>query len=67
MSAGQAGTLAIIAMFSSAVGGWFAGLLADRIGRVRTVRAIGIFSTSADAVLFIAALLRPGTRGKELA
>ena len=38
MSAGQAGTLATAALLSSALGGWMAGLLADRIGRVRTLQ-----------------------------
>ncbi len=38
MTAGQAGTLATAALLSSAVGGWLAGLLADRIGRVRTLQ-----------------------------
>jgi MFS family permease len=38
ISAGQAGTLATAALLSSAVGGWLAGLLADRIGRVRTLQ-----------------------------
>jgi len=38
ISAGQAGTLATAALLSSALGGWMAGLLADRIGRVRTLQ-----------------------------
>jgi MFS family permease len=38
MSAGEAGTLATAALLSSALGGWLAGLLADRIGRVRTLQ-----------------------------
>src|SRR5260221_313190 len=38
ISAGEAGTLATAALLSSAVGGWLAGLLADRIGRVRTLQ-----------------------------
>ena len=38
MSAAQAGTLATVALLSSALGGWLAGLLADRIGRVRTLQ-----------------------------
>ncbi len=38
ISAGQAGTLATAALLSSAIGGWLAGLLADRIGRVRTLQ-----------------------------
>jgi MFS family permease len=34
----QAGFLATSALLSSALGGWLAGLLADRIGRVRTLQ-----------------------------
>src|ERR1700741_5443966 len=34
----QAGMLATSALLLSAVGGWIAGLLADRIGRVRTLQ-----------------------------
>jgi MFS family permease len=33
-----AGALATVTLLMSAVGGWFAGLLADRIGRVRTLQ-----------------------------
>jgi MFS family permease len=35
---GQAGTLATAALLVSALGGWVAGWLADRIGRVRTLQ-----------------------------
>jgi MFS family permease len=38
MSKAEAGTLATSALLFSAVGGWMAGLLADRIGRVRTLQ-----------------------------
>jgi MFS family permease len=34
----EAGTIATSALLFSAVGGWMAGLLADRIGRVRTLQ-----------------------------
>jgi MFS family permease len=34
----QAGLLATVTLILSAVGGWLAGLLADRIGRVRTLQ-----------------------------
>jgi MFS family permease len=34
----QAGLLATVTLILSAVGGWIAGLLADRIGRVRTLQ-----------------------------
>ena len=35
---GQAGQLATVALLMSAVGGWLAGILSDRIGRVRTLQ-----------------------------
>src|SRR5258705_12967782 len=35
---GQAGVLATAALLVSAVGGWLAGWLADRFGRVRTLQ-----------------------------
>jgi MFS family permease len=38
MSKTEAGTIATSALLFSAVGGWMAGLLADRIGRVRTLQ-----------------------------
>lgn len=38
ISRGQAGALQTAALLVSAVGGWFAGFLADRIGRVRTLQ-----------------------------
>jgi MFS family permease len=38
LTAGQAGSLATAALLSSALGGWLAGLLSDRIGRVRTLQ-----------------------------
>src|ERR1700682_4961397 len=38
LSRAQAGTLQTAALLSSALGGWLAGLLADRIGRVRTLQ-----------------------------
>lgn len=38
ISAGDAGWLATAALLSSAVGGWLAGLLADRFGRVRILQ-----------------------------
>ena len=38
MSRGEAGMLATAALLSSSVGGWIAGILADRIGRVRTLQ-----------------------------
>jgi MFS family permease len=38
MTAGQAGTVATTTLILSAFGGWIAGLLSDRIGRVRTLQ-----------------------------
>lgn len=35
---GEAGLIATAALLSSAVGGWLAGVLSDRIGRVRTLQ-----------------------------
>lgn len=35
---GEAGLIATVTLLSSAVGGWLAGLLSDRIGRVRTLQ-----------------------------
>ena len=38
MSKGQAGMLSTVALLISAVGGWLAGLLADRVGRTRVLQ-----------------------------
>lgn len=38
ISQGQAGQVATAASLASALGGWLAGILADRIGRVRTLQ-----------------------------
>lgn len=38
LSGGEAGAIATVTLLCSAVGGWAAGLLADRIGRVRTLQ-----------------------------
>jgi MFS family permease len=38
MTKGQAGLLATVTLVLSAVGGWIAGLLSDRLGRVRTLQ-----------------------------
>ncbi|WP_418219857.1 MFS transporter [Burkholderia metallica] len=38
VDAGQAGLAATITLVTSAVGGWIAGLLSDRIGRVKTLQ-----------------------------
>ncbi len=38
LTKGQAGTLQTTTLLASALGGWLAGLIADRIGRVRTLQ-----------------------------
>jgi MFS family permease len=38
LTKGQAGEIGTAALLSSAIGGWAAGILADRIGRVRTLQ-----------------------------
>ena len=38
ISKAEAGYLGTVALLLSALGGWLAGLLADRIGRVRTLQ-----------------------------
>src|SRR2546423_14798887 len=38
LSKAQAGTLQTSTLLASALGGWMAGLIADRIGRVRTLQ-----------------------------
>ncbi|CAE6906003.1 Putative niacin/nicotinamide transporter NaiP [Paraburkholderia nemoris] len=38
LSKGQAGILSTVALLSSACGGWFAGVLSDRYGRVRVLQ-----------------------------
>ena len=38
VSRGEAGALGTAALLTSAIGGWFAGFLADRYGRVRTLQ-----------------------------
>ena len=38
ISRGDAGMLATAALLSSAIGGWITGIIADRIGRVRTLQ-----------------------------
>jgi MFS family permease len=38
MTKGEAGLLATVTLVLSAIGGWAAGLIADRIGRVRTLQ-----------------------------
>jgi len=38
LTGGQTGDLQTVALLASAVGGWLAGILSDRIGRVRTLQ-----------------------------
>ena len=38
MSTGTAGTIGTVALLTSSFGGWFAGALADRFGRVRVLQ-----------------------------
>jgi MFS family permease len=38
LTKGQAGTLGTVALLMSALGGWIAGILADKIGRVRVLQ-----------------------------
>src|ERR1041385_4780665 len=43
MSQAQAGTLGTAALLFSSVGGWFAGILADRFGRVAVLRPTSLW------------------------
>lgn len=38
LSKGEAGLIGTVTLLTSAVGGWFAGILSDRVGRVRTLQ-----------------------------
>src|ERR1700744_2932854 len=38
MNRGEAGSIVTVALLSSSVGGWLAGILADRFGRVRILQ-----------------------------
>ncbi|MEM5458856.1 MFS transporter [Paraburkholderia phytofirmans] len=71
---GQAGMLATVTLLFSAVGGWLAGILADRIGRVRVLQGtilwfsvctmlIG-FAQSFDQILVLRALQGLGFGGE---
>lgn len=50
IDAKTAGGIATVTLWSSAIGGWFAGFLADRVGRVRTMQ-ITIFMFSVGSLL----------------
>jgi len=55
MSTGAAGTIGTVTVVTSSFGGWFAGALADRFGRVRVLQ-IAIQVPSCRGRLFISAL-----------
>src|SRR5581483_3354859 len=74
MSKGQAGLIATASLILSAVGGWLAGILADRIGRVRVLQITIIwfsvctflsgFTNSFEQLLFVRALQGLGFGGE---
>ena len=74
VNAGQAGLLGTSALISSAVGGWIAGSLADRYGRVRILQfsilwysvftALSACATSFDSLLVIRTLQGLGFGGE---
>jgi MFS family permease len=74
ISSGQAGALATITLLFSAFGGWFAGMLADRFGRVRTLQITIVwfafftfvqgFAQSYDQLLVARALMGLGFGGE---
>lgn len=74
VGAGQAGLAATATLLASAVGGWGAGFLADRIGRVRTMQITIVwfslfsllcaFAQSFDQLMVLRALLGFGFGGE---
>src|SRR2546426_6228143 len=75
LSKAEAGTLQTTTLLASALGGWLAGLIADRIGRVRTLpitilwfalftRLFGL-AQSYRPLPAARALVGPGFRGGE--
>ena len=74
VGAGQAGLAATATLLASAVGGWGAGFLADRIGRVRTLQITIVwfsafsllcaFAQSFDQLMVLRALLGFGFGGE---
>jgi MFS family permease len=74
LSGGQAGMLATVALLVSAIGGWIAGLLADRYGRTRVLQWTVIwfsfftflsgFTTSFEQLLFTRGLQGLGFGGE---
>ena len=74
VGAGQAGLAATATLLASAIGGWGAGFLADRIGRVRTMQITIVcfslfsllcaFAQSFDQLMVLRALLGFGFGGE---
>lgn len=74
LSRGQAGTLGTVALLMSAVGGWIAGILADRIGRVRVLQVtilwyafftlLSGFTSSYDQLLVVRSMQGLGFGGE---
>jgi MFS family permease len=74
LSRGQAGTLGTVALLMSAIGGWVAGIMADRIGRVRVLQitilwfscftALSAFATSFHQLLVLRSLQGLGFGGE---
>lgn len=74
LTKGQAGTLGTVALMMSAVGGWIAGIMADRIGRARILQitilwfscftALSAFATSYDQLLVLRSLQGLGFGGE---
>lgn len=74
LSRGQAGTLGTVALLMSALGGWIAGILADRIGRVRVLQLtilwyafftlLSGFTRSYDQLLIVRSLQGLGFGGE---
>lgn len=76
LSHSQAGALASAALFSSAFGGWFAGILADRFGRIRVLKISILWFAIATCLcglsssyqqLFVARLIQGLGFGAEIA
>jgi MFS family permease len=74
MSHGKAGAIASAALFTSALGGWLAGMLADRFGRVRVLQWVVLwfaafstlcgFAENADQLLVLRSLQGFGFGGE---
>jgi MFS family permease len=74
LSKGAAGAIGTVSLISAAIGGWFAGILSDRIGRVKVLRltvlwftVFGVlagFATSYDQMLIARVLQGLGFGGE---